>query len=214
MAYAYGDGGTIGGSAGLNQPVSYNYLTGSYNISDGKRLESDDAIIDQSPATTGAVLGSQGKLRFGVDYLPISTDLYTDFLSVDPGNEKDSPSGTRLTLLTLDVLAGMQNPPAVAFIDFWNAAEVPYSTSLEFICWTEVQLDHIDLNFLRENLGTDRGSMLIHPAPNCPIPGACPPLEPYDATMLGVNEEYAEGEISLRVLQHDQVSKATAFQPR
>jgi hypothetical protein len=33
----------------------------------------------------------------------------------------------------------MQNAPAVVFIDFWNAAEVPFS-SHEFICWTEKQL--------------------------------------------------------------------------
>jgi hypothetical protein len=55
----------------------------------------------------------------------------------------------------------MQNPPAVAFIDFWNAAEVPFSTSTEFICWTEKQLEAIDVNFLEDNLGTTYGSMRI-----------------------------------------------------
>lgn len=196
---------------------SYNNLLGSYNITEGRRLESENAIAVQSPRSGGTVLGSNGKLRFGgegADYSAMGSNLYTDFRAVVPGSEGEADVGSRLTLLTLDVLAGMQNPPAVAFIDFWNAAEVPYSSSIEFICWTEVQLDSIDLNFLEENLGTSHGSMKITPFPNCPLPGGCPPLTPYDATMLGHITEYGDGDRGGRSLYHDQEPKNTSYQPR
>ena len=195
------------------QPVSWNYLTGSYHIFQGRRHEADTAIAIQSPQAPNAPLGVGGKLAFGgADYVALPSNLYTDFRAVyeDPCCSE----GSRLTLLTLDVLAGMQNPPAVAFVDFWNSAEVPFSSSVEFICWTELQLDDIDLNFREENLGTTYGAMRITPVPNCPIPGACPPLVPYDATMLGQLDEYADGTAATRTLLHDTKPKSTSYQPR
>jgi hypothetical protein len=107
----------------------------------------------------------------------------------------------------------MQNS-AVVFIDFWNSAEVPFSTSHEFICWTEKQLEAIDLNFLEDNLGTTYGSMRITPTANCPLPGGCPPLVPYDATILGAITEYRDGDSTGRTLFHDQLPKTTIYQPR
>ena len=197
------------------QPVSYNWLSGSYHIGEGRRLEAETAIAVQSTQSIGSVLGSAGKLRFGGgDYSAMPTNLFTDFRSVFFGNEAAADEGSRITLLTLDTLAGMQNPPAVAFVDFWNAAEEPFSSSVEFICWTERQLDTIDANFLEENLGSTHGSMKLTPFPNCPLPGGCPPLVPFDATMLGQIEEYGDGVLSARLLSHDQTPKATAYQPR
>jgi hypothetical protein len=207
-----------------NQPAAYDYLTGSYHISSGRSQEADNAIaiqaIEQNQECSGYVecdfsslqgqtLGSNGQLRFGQDYRALGTVSYTDFRATS------TDAGSTLNLLTLDVLAGMQNPPAVAFIDFWNAAEVPFSTSTEFICWTEKQLEAIDVNFLEDNLGTTYGSMRITPAPNCPLPGGCPPLVPYDATVLGAITEYDDkGDSTGRTLFHDQEPKETQYQPR
>ena len=198
-----------------NKPVSYNYLTGSYHISVGATHLAENAIAVQSPAPDGTVLGSGNpvQLRFGGgDYSAMGTSLYTDFLA----SCEEPAMGSRLTLLTLDVLAGMQNPPAVVAIDFWNAAEVPFSTSHEFICWTDKELEEIDVNFLEDNLGTVHGSMKITPLPNCPLPGGCPPLAPYDATILGAINEWDADNVTTtsRALFHDQVSKSTAYQPR
>lgn len=199
------------------KPVSYNYLTGSYNITSGRSVESDNAVTIQSTQSRGTTLGQSGKLTFGAsgaDYSAIPADLGTDFRAVNLGGEGEAATGSRVTLLTLDVLAGMQNPPAVAFIDFWNAAEVPFSTSVEYICWVEKQLDTIDANFLEENLGTTYGSMTIAPFPNCPIPGGCPPMIPYDASMLGSITEYGDGDTTLRPLWHTSEPKSAAYQPR
>lgn len=217
VGYAYGAGGQfdIGGLGARNRPISYNFLIGSYHISSGRLLEADNAIASQSVQAPGTILGAGGRLRFGGgDYTPMATQHFTDFRAVRFGTEGDPDLGSRLTLLTLDVLAGMQNPPAVAFIDFWNAAEVPFSTSVEFVCWTERQLDTIDANFLEDNLGSTVGSMTITPFPNCPLPGGCPPLIPYDPALLGQIQEYGDGETAARTLHHDLSPKASSFQPR
>ena len=202
--------------------VSYNELTGSWNITTGRRVEADNAITIQSVRSEGEPLGGNnngyGKLAFGgpnADYAAMPSTLYTDFRAITPGQEGESADqGSLVTLLTLDTLAGQQNPAALAFIDFWNAAEEPFSSSVEFVCWTEKQLDAIDVNFLEENLGTTYGSMKITPAPNCPVPGGCPPMEPFNATMLGVITEYGDGEVGARALAHDSMPKWTKYQPR
>lgn len=196
-----------------DEPIAFDFLTGSYNITEGRRDEADNAIGLQSPQSKGTVLGTgfPRQVRFGgADYSAISQNLFTDFRAV--ASEPDR--GSKLTLLTLDVLAGMQNPPAVAFINFWNAAEVPFSTSREFVCWDQVTLDGIDANFLEENLGTTYGSMRIVGVPNCPLPGGCPPLLPYDATLLGAITEYGDGVLTGRTLNHDLLPKSTSYQAR
>lgn len=195
-----------------NVPVSYNHLYGSSTISSLRRLEGDNAIAINANPSEGTELGSgtPRQLRFGSDYAALPSTLYTDFRAVN--GEPDR--GSRLTLLTLDVLAGMQNPPAVAFIDFWNAAEVPFSTSHEFICWSDVQLDDIDLNFLEDNLGTTYGSMTLAAYGNCPIPGGCPPLTPYNAAVIGSISEYGDGVLNSRNLFHDETAKTSLYQPR
>jgi hypothetical protein len=210
-----------------NTAASFNHLTGSYAINSGRRVESDNAIGIQSPKPHGEALGSNGMLRFGgsatngatdgngADYVSLPSKLYTDFRAITPGEEGvTADQGSVLTLLTLDTLAGQQNPAALAFVDFWNAAEEPFSSSVEFICWTEKQLDAIDANFLEENLGTTYGSMKITPAANCPIPGGCPPMIPFDATMLGAISEYGDGDTAGRTLLHNDCEKSTQYMPR
>lgn len=219
VGYAYGAGGQfdVGGLGARNLPIAYNFLIGSYHVFSGRQHEADNAIASQSPAGPGTILGTglrNSQLRFGTDYLAPGTVSYTDFLANTPAVGADPATGSRLTLLTLDVLAGMQNPPAVAFIDFWNAAEVPYSTSVEFVCWTERELSSIDANFLAANLGSTHGSMTITPFANCPIPGGCPPLVPYDPTVLGSIVEYGDGDVGGRTLFHDTTPKATTYQAR
>lgn len=213
--YAQGFGGSddTGGVQANNQPISYNFFSGSYQITSGLLVDIDNAISIQSPQLPGSILGLQGTLRFdGTDYYALHTTLATDFRSTRFGD--DGTLGSRLTLLTLDIRAGMQNPPAVAAIDFWNAAEVPFSTSVEFICWTQKQLETIDHNFLEDNLGTTIGSMILAPSPNCPLPGGCPPFAPYDPVIFGQIEEFGIGSTAARSLSHDRIPKESVFQPR
>lgn len=198
-------------------PRSYNWLTGSSIINSGRRVESQNAIAIQSPQALGTVLGSGTPRSFaigGADFSGLPTYSFTDFRATAFGSEPTADEGSNLTLLTLDVLAGAQNPPALVNIDYWSASEEPFSTSYEFICWTEVALEEIDNNFLQDNLGTTHGSMSIFPVGNCPVAGTCPPLPLYDATVLGSISEYGDGDVGGRLLTHDATPKATVYRPR
>jgi hypothetical protein len=198
------------------RPISYNHLTGSYKIERGNRVEAENALHVQSIAPTLSPLdGDNDGLEFGAgngaqDYRAMPTVSYTGFRSIDPANNE----GTNLILLTLDTLAGQQNPPAAVAINFWASDETPFSSSWEFTCWDRVQLDDIDPNFLNANLGTTYGSMELFTLPTCPIPGACPPFNAFDATLLGMVQEFGGGFSTARTLLHDDVKKSTVYVPR
>jgi hypothetical protein len=192
------------------KPISYNYLIGSYHIAKGRRSEADNALSIQSPLPYGTEIVTTDGLSFGGDYLPLASQLFTTFQAVDPVDEE----GSKLVLLSLDTRAGMQNPATTVWVDFWNAVEVPFSSSWEYVCWTEVRLDDIDYNFLEENMETCEGSMTIVPVPNCPVPGLCPPMPEYDPVVLGMIEEYGPGVATARNLQHNGYPKSTVYYPR
>ena len=209
-------------------PISFNYLTGSYHISQGRNLASENALAVQSPLpcfvpTTYDLVGLDddddaveipvGALVFGTQapYKALGSELYTDFRAID--NVIDN--GSRLTLLSLDTLAGQQNPATSVYVYFWNAAETPFSSTHEFVCWDSVRLDNIDLNFLEENLGTEYGSMAVGSLPNCPLPGGCPPLNYYEPVVLGAIEEFIDDcGRSIRNLFMDDYPRGTYYLPR
>ncbi len=197
------------------QPISFNALIGGYHISKNRRAEASEAIAIQSIHPAGAVLGTNGALQFGPepdpatqDYAALGTNLLTIFRAVRLDNPKRK---TELILLTLDSLAGVQNPSTLVFIDFQNAHEVPFSTSWEYVCWTRVSLSRVDFNFLEANLGSTHGSMTIVPVGNCPVPGGCPPFFLFDPTVLSVINENAPGVWNKRNLHHDNVPKSAIY---
>lgn len=171
-----------------NQPFSYNFLYGSYQIVAGRRIRSENAVAIQSVKPTGQVLGTSAGFSFtpgaDQDFAPMAPILVSDFEAVNP-----ELMSTRLVLVDIGAAIGRRNPISNVFIDFWNSAEVPFSTSLEFICWTEVTLDQIDANFLVENLGTRHGSLKIESILSCPIPGACPPIVERAPLLLAILQE-------------------------
>lgn len=176
----------------FGHPVSYNYLLGSYSIREGRRDEADNAFALPSLKETGTILATSGNFNFNPgqdqDFAELSSILHTDFQATST----DLVSGSKLVLLDLGSLLGMQNPMSTVFVDFWNSAEIPYSSALQFICWTEVRLDSIDANFFEENLGTMYGSLLVESVASCPIAGGCPPLIPHAPILLGALEEYGD----------------------
>ena len=208
-----------------DQPISYNYLIGSYHISRGigaarTSAEADQAIAIQSvrPALTALDVDGNGGLEFGkdqdgdtfYDYAALGDSLLKDFQAPTDG------ASTELTLLTLDIFSGAQNPPVLVYIDFWNAFEVKFSTAWEFVCYTQVRLQDIDVNFRADLLGTPYGSLRITPAPNCPFPGLCEAGEPeelYYPTILGAIHERTGTTATLRNLSHDFVPRFTTYYP-
>ena len=210
------------------RPISWNYLTGSYHIISSDAAEADQAIAIQSiwPAfdpSAPTFLDPEGDgLQFGTpegstglqDYVALGTTLYTDFRA--GGVVADQPEeqlGSELVLLSLDIIAGAQNPPTLVNINFWNENQVQYSASVEYVCWTRLPLEEISDLFLADNLGTATGSMTLTPAENCPIAGACQPgaLLPYRPVILGAIDEYGAGFQTKRNLYHDNVPNSTIY---
>jgi hypothetical protein len=202
------------------QAISWNYLTGSYHIVSSEGAEAEQAIAIQSILPDLTVL-TGGGLQFGPDpdpatqdYVALGTTLYTDFRA--SGMVADQPEeqlGSELILLSLDIIAGAQNPPTLVNINFWNENQVQYSASVEYVCWTRVPLEEISDLFLADNLGTATGSMRLTPAENCPIAGTCPPNTPYRPVILGAIDEYGAGFQTKRNLYHDNVPNSTIYAP-
>jgi hypothetical protein len=197
------------------EAIAFDHLIGSYHITSKGSLEAAPAISIQSVKGEGDNLGADGELQFGTaagpdpDYRELPSHLYTDFRAVYPGTV-----GSDLILLTLDSIAGGHNPVTSVDIDFWNEHEDPFSTSWEFVCWTRVPLEQIDLNFLAGPFGYDYGHLKVRAEPKCPIAGGCPPLEPFDPTILGAINEFDSGTRTKRNLFHDREPKSTVFVPR
>jgi len=202
----------------LHQAISFNALIGSYEIAPTHRHHAhptEPAVAIQSVKPFKAVLGTSGALQFGAeptpdtqDYAALATQLFTDFQAV--GGHRQT-SGSELILLTLHTLIGAPNPVSLVVIDFWNENEVAFSASLEFVCWTQVHVDEIDLNFTEGNLGTRYGFMTMMPVPNCPLPGGCPPLIPFEPAMLGAIRELGRRSKHPRHLYHDELPRSALY---
>ncbi len=203
------------------QAISFNALIGSYHITRNHRRyddEAEQAIAIQSVKPFNTVLGANGILNFGADsdpatqdYAALGTHLFTDFRAVDGHHEW---YGSELILLSLNTIIGAPNPASRVVVDFRNANEVAFSASWEFVCWTQVRLDEIDLNFLEANLGTLHGSMTIVPVPNCPVPGGCPPLIPFEPAVLGAIRGLGWMSGSARNLYHDALPRSARYVAR
>jgi hypothetical protein len=220
VVWATGTGAATapGGAAGLNRPVSYNFLIGSAHVTSGTPAVTADAqpgIAFQSPATLGTVLGGppqNSTLRFGIDYAAPGDALFGDFraLPAPPA----APISSELVLLTLDIDAGSENPPTQVAVDFWDDQENPYSTEIEFVCWTRMPLVDIDPFFDAAFLARPYGSLRLVTEPNCPLPGLCPPVPTTQPAILGVileNYGAPAAAVAGRRLYHDSVPHPTTY---
>jgi hypothetical protein len=180
-----------------DQPIKFDGLIG-------------DAVIRQSSTAVGAYdaipIQADPNLATGA-LITTSTDPLTGipslvfdggaghYLAV-PGSVKgivkyDNLTGaaplnqTFLTLLTLDVRSGQPNFPTNVFLNFFTAGEVGLSTSLEFVCWTEVSLSDIDSNLNQATMGR-KGQFLSGQAVKFPINGIFDTAGP--VTLLGLVE--------------------------
>jgi hypothetical protein len=105
-------------------------------------------------------------------------------------------SASFLTLLTLDVLSDFPNYPTIVNINWWNESnslsptsplfEKLLSTSLEFICWTEIPLISIDPNLTASQMGTRKGVFRSTQATKVPFAGVLDTAGP--VTLLAVIE--------------------------
>jgi hypothetical protein len=105
-------------------------------------------------------------------------------------------STTYLTLLTLDVRSDFPNYPTGVDINFYNesnaaspgstGSEKLLSTSLEFVCFTELELTAIDPNLTQTQMGSRKGVFVSLPAAKFPFAGIDDTAGP--VTLLGLVE--------------------------
>jgi hypothetical protein len=150
-----------------NRPIKFDGLIG-------------DAVLRNSPNSAGAYNGipiQADPLRANGALLnvPFGTLIFSGIpgLGTYQTLTKTVISGVRfdkltaprvetfLTMLTLDILSNRVNPTTFVDFLFWNANEVPTSTSTDFICWAEQQLSvDIDSNLTEAGQGTAKGSFI------------------------------------------------------
>jgi hypothetical protein len=104
-------------------------------------------------------------------YLAVTGKFYADVrFDEEPSDQPPFPKAdTFLTLLTLDVRSNEPNLPVFVPLRFCNANEVCISTFVEFVCWTEVDIESIDVNLTDIGMGTRKGLVLGGPAVKKPI---------------------------------------------
>jgi len=110
------------------------------------------------------------------------------FGDVKYSDERTGPTfvNTYLTLLTLDVRSNEPNLPTFVGLRFFNETERLVSTSTEFVCWGEVELQTIDANLTRTGMGSRKGLFSSDLAVKKPFAGVFDTAGP--VTLLGIVE--------------------------
>jgi len=141
-------------------------------------------FFDGNPSHYTAITGSfAGDVRFDktVAGAPLPNALSTTFI----------------TFLTLDVLSNLPNNPTFVPLQFWNESlatvsstnplfEALTSTSLEFVCWDQVQLSDINVNLTQAFQGTRKG--IVRAGPARKVENGAPDDNIGPVTLLGLIE--------------------------
>ena len=184
----------------LDQPIKFDGLFGDAVVrNSSSALAAYDGVTVQAadtlPADTGHLitLGTdtftgQSTLIFdGVPghYTMLTGQLTGDvkFTDVIPGPGRVDPK-TWLVFLTVDVQSNFPNNPTFVPLTFYNAKEVPTSTSFNFVCWGQVPITQLNASLTRTAQGTIEGSFASGQAVKVQISGIPDGSGP--ATLLGL----------------------------
>ena len=193
--------------------ISANQLIGSYRISgtDGDDAEAVNAIAVQSAKPPGTVLGSLDAtgelvLTFGTtptsDYVALPDVLFSDFQAVQASAVP--PKRTQLIVLTPTIKAGLANSQANVGYRWWNQFEDEFSSTDQFSCWAEFELEAISGLLTAANLGSPFGSLQVESVTSS---GG------YSPAILGVIRETGPGPTLRRMYHTDTVVPSSAFGP-
>jgi hypothetical protein len=209
--------GTSTGSTFPDQPITFNGLIGDALLRDNSETSAYNAIpIQALGVPTTAVpfpfitpLGPGGSLPFTG-----ATGQYAAVTGRIRGTVQfDSSSATTsLTLLTLDVLSNRSNYPTFVDLNFYNESEVLFSTSTEFVCWTQVKLSDIDPGLTQSSLGSRKGLVASDFAEKVAFAGISDTAG--FVTLLGiVQTSDSSGDYSYSLFNDGQVGIVTYFTP-
>jgi hypothetical protein len=179
----------------FDQPIKFDGLVGEAVLREtgtavmaykGYTIQADPALPPYTPSTsktpTPITLGTSGNglqsLVFDGGpghYLAatgvIISDVEYDKTTAAVAGVSSGSHSTNLTLLTLDVHSNQPNFPTFVPLKFWSAQEDLHSTSVDFVCWTEIGLLGFDPDLTSGQVGSRKGVMVAGPAFKFPIGG-------------------------------------------
>jgi hypothetical protein len=167
------------------------------------------ALGNENDPVAGAMGGVQPVLPFdGFGYVTPATTYWTDYLA------STGQRFSELTLLTLDVTAGAQNPTTLVGLDAWNQDEELYSGAIEYVCHVRVRLDD-ELNTAQPGAGVQGGASFGKASNFGSAYGLLQmvPLTERHA-ILGAIVEHGQNRQTMRGLRRDDVVRPTTFYAR
>jgi hypothetical protein len=184
----------------LDQPIKFDGLFGDAVVRNSSSAESAyDGIpvqaADTVPADTGKLITTGLDLNTGeptliFDGVAPHYTMLTGQLTGDVKftNDVTTPGtvdpNTALVFLTVDVQSNFPNNPTFVPLTFYNAKEVPTSTSFNFVCWGAVQITKLNASLTQTAQGTPEGSFASGQAVKVQISGISDSSGP--ATLLGL----------------------------
>jgi len=184
----------------FDRPIKFDGLFGDAVVRNSSSAESAYEGIpvqaaDTNPAHTYSLI-TTGVSRFtgertlifdglGSDYTMLTGQLTGDvkFTNTVPKPGTVDPN-TSLVFLTVDVQSNFPNNPTFVPLTFYNANEVPTSTSFNFVCWGAVQITKLNASLTQTAQGTIEGSFASGQAVKVQISGIPDGSGP--ATLLGL----------------------------
>jgi len=175
--------------------ISFNGLIGNAVLREIGGASAYNAVPVQSPLLLNVAtdVNLNNALDFnGIEYALLTGKIYGT-VRYDNIDGSAPIAATALTLLTLDVISNASNYPTFVAFNFYNEREEVVSTSVEFICWTQVMLSDINTNLTEAGMGSRKGLFESSPAQKRAIGGITDVAGP--VTLLGIIEtaEVANG---------------------
>ncbi len=182
----------------LDQPIKFDGLIGDavVRLSPSAELAYDGVPVqaaDTVAADTGHLitLGSdpftgQSTLIFDgvIGHYAVLTGQLSGDVKFDNTTVAPLYNNTFLVLLTLDVQSSFPNNPTFAEFTFYNAKQVPTSTTTNFVCWQRVDITKLNAGLNQRSQGTAEGSFVSGQAIKIPLSGISDSFGP--ATLLGL----------------------------
>jgi len=182
----------------LDQPIKFDGLIGDAVVRLSPSAESAyDGVPVQAADTVAAdtghliTLGSdpftgQSTLIFDgvIGHYAVLTGQLSGDVKFDNTTVAPLYNNTFLVLLTLDVQSSFPNNPTFAEFTFYNAKQVPTSTSTNFVCWQRVDITKLNAGLNQRSQGTAEGSFVSGQATKVQISGISDSSGP--ATLLGL----------------------------
>ncbi len=183
-----------------DQPIKFDGLFGDAVVRNSSTAESAyDGIpvqaADTDPAHTGNLITTGVDLNTGEPTLIFDgvAPHYTMLTGQLTGDVKFTNTvdkvgtvdpRTSLVFLTVDVQSNFPNNPTFVPLTFYNAKEVPTSTSFNFVCWGAVPITKLNASLTQTAQGTIEGSFASGQAVKVQISGI--PDSSGPATLLGL----------------------------